>query len=121
MTLDREGVPLTAADALELWDKGEPVPAIRVEAEAHTQDEIYAHVFAMLAAGEIPREIDESDTSSGLTLRERQAAHSVAVVAVQKGWQAMLAQHDHPSIAKLTVRKPAEPEPEPPKSSVAGE
>lgn len=115
MNLDREGVPITAQDALELWDSGQPVPAIRVEAEANTQDAIYELVFEAIRRGFRVEDLAANADAlragafiptSHLTKREIEAVHSVAIVALKKGWQAMLAQHDHPSIAKLTVQKP---------------
>jgi hypothetical protein len=115
--LNNQGVPITAQDALELWDSGEAVPAIQVEAEAHSQEEIYKIAFLLLrnaaAWAQTPDDAINQCAieNSGLTEREFHAAHSVAIVAHKKGWAAMIAQHDHPSIAKFVVKRPAPPEP----------
>ena len=42
-------LPRTAADALALWDAGQPVPAFRVESEGAAQSAIWAVAFEVIS------------------------------------------------------------------------
>jgi hypothetical protein len=132
-----EKMPITAGDALKLWDAGEPVPAIAVTAN-WLQERVYTHAFEMIryhldhpgiwdhmreGTPEEPvdwagwqglkeghqRLLIEGGQIPGEMLgpRERESAESIAFVAIRKGWAAMLAQHDHESIKPIFVQKPA--------------
>lgn len=98
------GMPITAKEALELWDSGVDIPAFAVESEGALQDAIYAMAFEMLRA-----ELGEKGQGVGYILKPREfdAAKSIAHVAKLKGWAAMVQQHvagGH--IAAILVRKP---------------
>jgi hypothetical protein len=103
----KRSLPVTAEDALALWDAGEPVPAIRVESEGASQGEIYTAAFECIRAS-----IGNKGTSKAaellarLTQREREAANSIHLVALKTGWAAMLRQHTHDAIAKIQVQNP---------------
>lgn len=44
--MSKDGVPITAADALAMWDAGEAVPAIEVESEGSKARRTTAHRLA---------------------------------------------------------------------------
>lgn len=96
-------IPRTAADALALWQAGEPVPAFEVESEGAPQRLIYAAAFEIILS-----QLGGAafTTPLGLTKREIEAAESIAAVALAKGWAPMLKQHRHESIAEIIVQKP---------------
>lgn len=94
-------IPRTAHEALELWDKGEAIAAFTVETEGATQEAIYAAAFELIRGGKLVKEqkvlqvyLQKQDPAkSTLTKRERDVAHSIAYVALLKGWGVMVAQH----------------------------
>ncbi len=95
-------LPRDAAEALELWDKGEPIAAFEVESEGSTQQEIYAAAFYMIRNGNVAMvegvrtpqvQRARGDLRTKLTKRELDVAHSIAHVALLKGWAPMVAQH----------------------------
>jgi hypothetical protein len=88
--------PMTAQDALALWDAGKPVPGFQVEAEGSEQNEIYAAAFDLIAERPSPHPLSD---------RERDVAFSIAQVAKLNGWAAMLRQHIGPHIPAITVQK----------------
>jgi len=96
--------PKTAAEALALWDSGQPVPAFQVESEGADQEEIYALAFELLRIGIIGKEMT-SEAGTSLTDRERAVAYSIAQVAKDKGWAIMVASHVGPQIPAVTVQK----------------
>jgi hypothetical protein len=96
-------MPKTAADALKQWLAGEAVPAFQVEAETASQEEVYAAAFELIA---LDREFSIEDAAASLTDREREVAYSIATVAINKGWGAMVRQHIGQHIAGIEVRKP---------------
>ena len=100
-------VPGTAKEALELWDKGEAISAFEVESQINSQDKIYAVAFEMMRAGRMVNGKPEFNRATldarGLTKREADVAHSIAYVALLKGWAAMVAQHS--DIKAITVKK----------------
>ena len=104
-------LPRTAEEAVELWDKGEPLAAFEVESEGAHQQEIYAHAIELLRRGRI---VDRAPVfpiiapPADFTKREKDTAQSIAYVALLKGWAAMVAQHlagGH--IRAIVVRKHA--------------
>lgn len=91
-------LPRDAKEALELWDKGEPLAAFEVESEGTHQNEIYAVAFELIRGVGIWRHpggtsIDLPFVRTSLSKRELDAARSIAHVALLKGWAAMVAQH----------------------------
>jgi len=92
--------PKTAAEALALWDSGEPVPAFQVESEGAEQEKIYALAFELLRGKEMT-----SEAGVSLTERERAVAYSIAQVAKSKGWAVMVASHVGPQIPAITIQK----------------
>jgi hypothetical protein len=117
-------IPRDATEALELWDKGEPLGAFEVESEGATQLEIYSAAFELMRGGRVAivdgartTELQRArgDLRCGLTKRELDVAHSIAHVALLKGWSAMVAGHvaqpvhGHPCRA-ITITRPPGPE-----------
>lgn len=116
--------PKTAQDALTLWDAGEPVPAFPVEAQDSEQEAIYSVAFELLRKfyaeteenyplkpiGHMtPDELNvllEQTGGKKISMREFQAAHSVAFVAVLNGWAKMLRQHIGEHLPEITVTNP---------------
>ena len=103
-------MPLTAIDALKLWDSGGAVPAFQVEAAPERQAAVYAGAFEILRATEDPEALEKLvDGQIGdLTEREMQVARSIATVAQQNGWAKMVSQHIHRDSPAITVTKPKE-------------
>jgi hypothetical protein len=91
--------PITAADALKLWDAGEAVPAFQVEAKPERQAIVYAAAFDVLRG--------EDHDHSHLSERERDVAESIAVVAKKEGWGKMVATHIHAVSPAISVSRPA--------------
>lgn len=115
-----ENMPLTAADALKLWDSGEAVPAFQVEAKPERQTEIYAVAFALLRRGDFPASVESlpepeliellRELGADLSVREFHVAHSIAFAARQHGWAKMVSSHVHRDAPAITVTKPKEEE-----------
>jgi hypothetical protein len=98
-----ENMPLTAKDALALWDSGKAVPAFQVETAPERQTEVYAAAF------EIIRSNNEAYLHGrDLSEREQDVARSIAHVAKESGWAKMVSQHIHRDSPAITVRKPKE-------------
>jgi hypothetical protein len=108
-------VPRDAKEALELWDKGEPIAAFEVETERCTQAELYALAFEVIRGAENDlaavrklalQAVRTSPIAAKITPREIDTAHSIAHVAILKGWAAMVAQHlASGHIKSLTIQK----------------
>lgn len=96
-------IPFTVKDALAIWDEGKPLQVFRVNADTATQEKIYAAAFEMIRAGDLPGSARDYE---GLTVRECQSAHSIAFVALQKGWVAMVQGHIHANSPAITIKKP---------------
>jgi hypothetical protein len=90
--------PITAADALKLWDAGEAVPAFHVEAKPERQTIVWAAAFDLLR--------NEEHDHSHLSERERDVAESIAHVAKERGWARMVSEHIHTKSPALTLTKP---------------
>lgn len=99
--MEQGTMPLTARDALALWDAGEPVPAFQVETLPERQQVVYAAAFEMIRKGELAEVGDLSE-------RENDVARSIAHVAKESGWAKMVSQHIHRDSPAITVRKPEE-------------
>jgi hypothetical protein len=93
-------MPLTAADALKLWDAGEAVPAFQVEAKPERQAIVWAAAFDLLR--------NEDHDHSHLSQREREVAESIAHVAKKEGWAKMVSTHIHAVSPAITITKPKE-------------
>jgi len=98
--MEQGTMPLTAKDALALWDSGEPVPAFQVETAPERQTEVYAAAFELIRDG-------ETYDLSGLSEREQGVARSLAHVSKESGWAKMVSQHVHRDSPAITVKKPA--------------
>ena len=94
--------PITASDALKLWDAGELVPAFQVETKPERQAIVYAAAFELIRGNEMAPS-GECD----LTDRERDVAASIAHVAITSGWAKMVSQHVHRDSPAISIRKPA--------------
>jgi hypothetical protein len=111
--MQMENMPLTAKDALALWDSGKPVPAFQVETAPERQTEVYAAAFELIRDG-LTTPADEfwarldTDSEHSLSFRERDVALSIGTVALQSGWAKMVSQHIHRDSPAITVRKPKE-------------
>jgi hypothetical protein len=90
---------MTAKDALEAWDAGEPVGVFQVESEGSSQEDIYGFAFDLIRGKEL------TDAPATLSDREREVAYSIAKVALDKGWSAMVAHHIGPQIPAITIQK----------------
>jgi hypothetical protein len=101
-------MPLTARDALTLWDSGGVVPAFQVEATPERQAAVYAAAFEILRATDDAEALEKlvSGTIADLSEREMQVARSIAAVAQQNGWAKMVSQHVHRDSPAITVSKP---------------
>src|SRR5258708_38897729 len=95
-------LPRDAAEALELWDKGEPIAAFEVESEGSTQQEIYAAAFYMIRNGNVAmvegvRTPQVQRARGGLrtnrTTSKLDGAHEHAPPPPHKGWPASGAPH----------------------------
>lgn len=93
-------VPLTAKEALNVWDLGEAVPAFQVEATPDRQHVVYAAAFEIIRG--------EGVEIAGLSERETAVAESIAHVAQKNGWAKMVSTHIHPTSPAITVKKPKE-------------
>ena len=96
-----QNMPLTARDALALWDAGEPVPAFQVETAPERQLVVYTAAFGLIAQGE-SYDLD----AGGLSDREKDVARSIAHVAKESGWAKMVSQHVHRDSPAIPIRKP---------------
>jgi hypothetical protein len=96
--------PVTAADALKLWDAGEIVPAFQVEAKPERQTIVWAAAFDLLRSDLDPE--SEGHDLSHLSDREREVAQSIAHVAKEKGWARMVSAHTHANSPAIAVTKP---------------
>src|SRR5690242_8822531 len=94
-------MPLTAKDALVLWDAGEAVPAFQVETAPERQTEVYGAAFELIRQGD-KYNLDGDDLSD----REKDVARSIAHVAQESGWAKMVSQHIHRDSPAITVHKP---------------
>ena len=112
MTIENDvKCPSSAKDALELWDHGERLAAFTVESDGATQSQLYDAAFEMIRAGMEKRPLrsglNRVSYLSMLTKREIDVAHSIAHVAMLKGWASMVQQHVADGhIERLTVKKP---------------
>jgi hypothetical protein len=95
-------MPLTAKDALALWDAGEAVPAFQVETTPERQTQVYEAAFGLIAKGE-KYDLGSRDDLSD---REKDVARSIAHVAKESGWAKMVSQHIHRDSPAITIRKP---------------
>jgi hypothetical protein len=114
---DEAALPRDAKEALELWDKGEAIAAFEVESEGTIQDEIYAAAFEMIRSGRLVGgqvqgiQRARGDLRTKLTKRELDVAHSIAHVALLKGWAPMVAQHlASGHIKALVISRPLGPQ-----------
>jgi len=99
--MKQETMPLTAKDALALWDAGEAVPGFQVETAPERQTEVYAAAFELIRSG------DKYDLGSDdLSDREKDVARSIAHVAQESGWAKMVSQHIYRDSPAITVRNP---------------
>jgi hypothetical protein len=94
-------MPLTAKDALKLWDAGEAVPGFQVETTPERQTEVYAAAFEMIRRGE-----SYGREGTDLSEREWDVAHSIAHVAESSGWAKMVSQHIHRDSPAISITKP---------------
>lgn len=103
-------MPVTAKDALKMWDAGEPIPAFQVESVGSSQSEIYGAAFDWIRYEELDvhaKEIDGApDSVKRLPRREQEVAHSIAFVALKNGWAKMVTSHIHQVSPAITVQKP---------------
>jgi hypothetical protein len=113
MSNDTGVIPRDAKETVELWDKGEAIAAFEVESEGATQLEIYSAAMEMIRNGRVVAGTPEGlqrvrgDLRTRLTKRELDVAHSIAHVALLKGWAAMVAQHlAGGKIRAITITKP---------------
>lgn len=102
------GMPLTARDALSMWDSGGPLPAFQVEAAPDRQVEVFAAAFEIIRATEDPDTLEKLANGGlfGLSDREADVARSIASVAQLNGWAKMCSQHVHRDSPAITIRKP---------------
>lgn len=101
---------VTAKDALQLWDDGQPVAAFQVETTPDRQAHVYGAAFELLrgmVGGEMPDWDCLEATHGDLSPREREVAKSIAVVANKMGWAKMVAQHIHSHSPATFITKPA--------------
>jgi hypothetical protein len=94
--------PVTAQDALKLWDDGEAVPAFQVEAKPERQSIVWAAAFDLLRGG--------NQDLSHLSERERVVAESIVHVAKEQGWSKMVSTHIHASSPAISITKPKKEE-----------
>ena len=94
--------PVTAAEALKLWEAGEAIPAFQVEAKPERQGLVWAAAFDLLRN-------DEHDHSH-LSDRERDVAVSISTVAKEKGWARMVSEHIHAKSPAISLTKPKDDE-----------
>ncbi len=106
-------MPLTAKDALALWDAGEAVPGFQVETSPERQMQLYMMAFEMIRIAEVvdgePKiglPMPMSPIWGEITMREHDVAHSIAYVALKSGWAKMVSQHIHRDSPAVTVKKP---------------
>lgn len=111
-----ETMPVTAKEALDLWDAGKDVQAFQVEAKPERQNDVYSVAFMMIRLGKVPDNVSNLnvkaleellDLTGGRKLSEREfhVAHSIAFVALQSGWAKMVSQHVHRDSPAITIRK----------------
>jgi hypothetical protein len=108
-------IPRDGKEALELWDKGEGIAAFEVETQRCTQQEIYAVAFAMMRAARMvngkpefhhAQRFTTDEVAAKISKREMDVAHSIAYVALTKGWAPMVAQHlASGHIKAITIKK----------------
>jgi|SRR5215469_3401500 len=96
--------PITATDALKAWDDKKTLRAFRVESDGMPQDDIYSQAFEMLRKWDPLRQPLHRDFPL-MTKREFASAHSIAVVAMNRGWARMVAEHIHEVSPEITVSK----------------
>ena len=101
--MEQGTMPVTAKDALALWDSGEAVPAFQVETAPERQTEVYAAAFELIRQGE-QYDLAGDDLSD----REKDVVRSIAHVAQESGWAKMVSQHVHRDSPAISVRKPKE-------------
>lgn len=95
-------MPQTAADALKVWDAGQPLRAFQVETEGTPQEQIYDAAFFWIRAANPAL---DNPRVANFSLRERVAAHSIAFVALRVGWAQMVLAHTHPNSPEITICK----------------
>lgn len=112
-------MPLTARDALTLWDAGGAVPAFQVETAPERQTVVYAAAFELIRNA-LTEDVDLQAAPIveengvivkcrwALTERDLEVARSIAHVAQQSGWAKMVSQHVHRDSPAITVTKPKE-------------
>ena len=102
-----QAMPISAAEALELWDAGKPVLAFQVEAKPERQALVYAAAFDILRETRIEKlDALAKGCLPGLSDRESDVARSIAHVARESGWAKMVSQHVHSHSPAITVTKP---------------
>jgi len=107
------GMPLTAADALSLWDEGGAIAAFQVEGRPERQKAVYAAAFELIRHNEDHEQLGVYDNSlyenrkkfGDLEQREFEIAHSIAYVALKEGWAKMVSQHIHRDSPAITISK----------------
>jgi hypothetical protein len=97
-------LPRTAADALKMWDAGEPVPAFRVESEGASQQDIWAFAFDLMRLGR--RAVNEGARSVNLNGREEQIAWEIFRSAAGHGFAGMVQTNLHGDGHPIFVQKP---------------
>jgi hypothetical protein len=100
-----EKTPKTASEALELWDAGTTLQAFHVDTEGADQVEIWGAAFEILRKVQLAGKPDQIPRDLKLSDREHSVALSIAIVAAEKGWAAMMHQHDHPTIRRIEITK----------------
>lgn len=95
-------LPQTAADALKVWDAGQPLRAFQVETEGTPQEKIYDAAFFWIRAANPAL---DNPRVANFSLRERVVAHSIAFVALRVGWAQMVLAHTHPNSPEITIHK----------------
>lgn len=102
------GMPLTAMDALRMWDSGGAVPAFQVEAAPERQAAVFSAAFEIIRATEDPDALEKlaTGTIADLSERECDVARSIAHVAQLSGWAKMVSQHVHRDSPAIAVTKP---------------
>jgi len=108
--------PGTASEALELWDKGKPLRAFRVNSDGIAQDKIYAAAFEILRhwddwnataiKGAVAFRAVSKDLAH-LTGKEFDSAYSIAHVARLRGWSRMVDEHIGERSPEISVRSGA--------------
>jgi len=95
---DTGHMPITAKQAVEQWNAGNPVPVFQAEGDPERQQAIWAVAFEMIG-GDYALTQDFSELrrlvpgAAELSEREFHTAHSIAYVSMKIGWSRMVSQH----------------------------